>query len=132
MDELRLEASESDHVTRLDRVELSAFQELMLVQLVLKYSEGQPRRVDRHVHRAKHVWYRADVVLVTVRYKYSAHLVDILFKIAYVGDHKVDSEHIVVGERDSAVYHYYIVLVFENCKVFSYFIESAQHHHSQL
>ena len=54
------------------------------------------------------------MILVTVGYQYSADFVRVLLEICYVRNNEVDSEHVVVRKRKSAVYNYDIVLVLEN------------------
>ena len=79
--ELSLEHTEVDHVTRLYGIELGIVWRRILVELTLYYSEGEARTVYRSVYLSEHVWHSTDMVLVSVRDKYSAYLVRIAYKI---------------------------------------------------
>ncbi len=59
------------------------------------------------------------MILVTVGYQYSADFVRVLLEICYVRNNEVDSEHVILRERKTAVYNYDIVLVLENGDVLS-------------
>ena len=66
------------------------------------------------------------MVLVSVSEHHSAYLVGICLKIAYVGNYKVNSRHLLVGKAKSAVDYYNIVLILDNSKVFSDLVKSAK------
>lgn len=132
VDEFGFKTAELHRVSRLDRVQLSLLCQLVLVQLVFEDAERQPRSVYRRVYRPQNVRDRSDVILVTVGYQYSADFVRVLLEICYVRNNEVDSEHVVVRKRKSAVYNYDIVLVLENGDVLSYLVETAEHHYLEL
>ena len=52
--------------------------------------------------------------------------VGIFFDICEIGNYKVDTGHIFVGEGKTAVNENHIVLVFKNCYIFTYLIETAK------
>ena len=72
------------------------------------------------------------MVLVTVGEEYTSDFIGILFKIRNIGDHKVDTEHIFIGERKTAVNYYDIVAVLKNGEVLADLVKTAKHHYFQF
>ena len=104
----------------------------MLHQLVFDDAEGQARAVDRNIELAENVRDRSDVVLVSVRKEKSAYPVCVFLKIGGIRDNEIDAEHILVREPETAVYHDYIVFVFDDREVLSDLVETSEHHYLEF
>ena len=68
------------------------------------------------------------MILVTVRQHNAPYLLPVLFKIGEVGDNKIDTEHIVIGEGKSAIYDEYIVTALVDVDVLAYLVYAAERH----
>ena len=131
-DELHLELSEDDLVPRFDTVELRLEIEYVLLEFVFQNAEGQPCPIDRDVQLLQKIRDTADVVLVAVREHDAANLVRVADKIGKIRHDKVDPQHIVVGEAESAVDDEDAVAVFEHREVLADFIEAAERDDAEL
>ena len=69
------------------------------------------------------------MVLVTVSQHDASHLVKILLNIGKIRNNKVNSQHIAVRKRHSAIYDKDIALALYERDIFSDFIKSAQKRH---
>ena len=70
------------------------------------------------------------MILVTVGEHYAPYLLLVFFEICEIGDNKVYTEHIIIGERKSAVNDEYIVAAFVNVNVLAYLVYAAERHNS--
>ena len=100
----------------------------MLTELSLDKSERQPCAVYGYVYLLEEVGECAYVVLVAVRQHNAPYLLPVLFKIGEVGDNKIDTEHIVIGEGKSAIYDEYIVTALVDVDVLAYLVYAAERH----
>ena len=66
------------------------------------------------------------MILVTVGQEYSPYPVAVFFQICYVRYDKIDTEHILLRETETAVDYDHVVPVLDAGKVLTYFIESSQ------
>ena len=66
------------------------------------------------------------MIFMSVGNEKSFNSVSIAFDIRKVGNHIINSGHIGIGKRHSAIENYHIVTVFKNGKIFTYFVYSAE------
>ena len=102
-DELDLERSNRDPIARPDGDEAIAFVDSVLLQLRLDQRQRQRRRVNRTGDVRQHVWYAADVILVTVREDQRGDMPPLL-QIRQVRDDQIDAQELRVGEHDARVH----------------------------
>ena len=132
VDELGLENAEIYNVACLNSVEIGLFGRSDLVELALKYTEREASAVDRHVDRAKKIGNTADVILVTMSYENSAHLMSISYKVGEIGNDEINAGHILIGKSHSAIYDDYIVSVLEKGYVLADLLQTAERDYLQL
>ena len=72
------------------------------------------------------------MVLMSVRDDESLHLAVILGQVGHIGDHEVNSEHIILGESKSAIYHNNAVPVFERSHIHSDLLQASERNDLQL
>ena len=84
--------------------ELGAGGHPVLVQLRLHEAEGEAGAVDpRHLHLPQEVGKSAHVVLVGVREDHADEGDPLLLQVREVGQHEIDPEMLVPGEREPGV-----------------------------
>ena len=57
------------------------------------------------------------MVLMAVGDHESLHLVQIFFQISYIGNDKIDPEHVILRESQSAIHHNNAVFILEGSDV---------------
>ena len=124
--------SQVDHLSVLHLFQFGGADKIMFLQLVGDQRKGQLRGIDRHVHFFQYIRQRADMVLMAVGDHKPLHLGNILLQIGNVRDHKIDTQHVVLRERQAAVYYYYTVSVLECCNIHSDLFQTAQRNDLQL
>jgi len=72
------------------------------------------------------------MVFMSVGDHEALYLVHIFLQVRDIRDHHIDSQHIVVGERKTAVHHNNTVLVLEGSNVQSNLLQPAQRYYFQL
>ena len=65
------------------------------------------------------------MILMSVGYDDSAYPVRVALDIGEIGKHEVDSEHILIRERKSAIDKEHILAVFKQCHILAHFIQAA-------
>ena len=68
------------------------------------------------------------MILVAVSQHNASYLLFVLFKICEIGYNKVNAEHIVIGERKTAVDDEYIVTALIYIDILAYFVYAAERH----
>ena len=124
--------SQVDHLSVLHLFQFGGADKIMFLQLVGDQRKSQLRGIDRHVHFFQYIRQRADMVLMAVGDHKPLHLGNILLQIGNVRDHKIDTQHVVLRERQPAVYYYYTVSVLECCNIHSDLFQTAQRNDLQL
>ncbi len=125
LDELRLErATERNDAARLNDVELGVVY-MHLAELVLYQSKREFSAVYGHIAILEEVWYRADMVLVTVGHHYTAYLVAVEQKIRGIGYYKIHARRVVCRERRAAIDYNDVVCEFERGHILAYFAYAA-------
>ena len=104
----------------------------MLFQLFLDERHRKERRIDRHIQFLEHVRYGSDMVLVAVRDDKSLDFAVIFHKISDIRDDEVHSQHVIFGERKTAVDDHDAVPVFKRCHIHPDLLESAERDDLQL
>src|SRR5699024_204128 len=88
--------------------------------------------VNGYIDLFQNIWQGTDMILVSMGNYKSFNLFDIIFQISYIRDDQVDSQHIVLRERKTAVYHNNTVFVLKSCNIHSYLFQSAQRNDLQF
>ena len=65
------------------------------------------------------------MILMSVGYDDSAYPVRIALDICEIGKHEIDSEHILIRERKSAVDKEHILAVLKQSHILAHFIQAA-------
>ena len=131
LDELHRESAQMHFVARIDHMKRHVGN-LVLLQLVLNQAERKLGAVNRHGNPLQHIRRRADVILMSVRDQKRAYTVVIFLQIADIGNHQIDSQHILLRKNHAAVYHNDIVSIFKNGHVLSDFVNAAQWNNLQF
>ena len=113
-------------VAGLDNIELCTVKELVLLELSLNKTHGQPCAVNGNVDFLKKIGKCADVILMTVGYNDTLDFLTVLLKIGEIGNNKVNAEHIRLRECKTAVNDYYVIFKLINGDVLSDLVESAE------
>ena len=117
LNELHLEASRGNPVARADVAVIGCVARPRVHHFVLDKPAREPRAVDRHVEPRQHERQRADMILVSVRYKNRLYLRFILYQIFNVRNDEINPEHIFLGKLQPAVHDYKIVAAAENGEI---------------
>ena len=125
MDSLNGKTAEGYHVAGLDDVKSGGIEQSVLTQLPLNESDGELRAVDGHIENLEKIRQTADMILMSVGYDYSAYPVRVALDIGEIGKHEIDSEHILIRERKSAIDKEHILAVFKQCHILAHFIQAA-------
>ena len=102
------------------------------LEFVFENSESKSCAEYRHVYFLKKIRYSAYVVLVTVSKNYAFNFFFVVYKISYIRNDEINSEHIVAGKAETAVYNDNVVAVFKHGKVLCYLAESAERKYFEL
>ena len=97
----------------------------MLTQLPLNESDSELRAVDGHIENLEKIRQTADMILMAVGYDYSAYSVRVALDIGEIGKHEIDSEHILIRKRKSAIDKEHILAVFKQGHILAHFIQAA-------
>ena len=103
-----------------------------LVQLAARKPQRKPGPVHGDVDLGKDPRQRSHVVLVAVSEHYPPEPILALDQVGYVGDDQVDPGHVLLGERQAAVYRNRIRAALDQHKVLAYLAEPAQGYQSDL
>lgn len=125
VDSLNRKAAEGYHVAGLDDVKSGGIEQSVLAELALDKTYGEVRAVDGHVENLEKIRQTADMILMSVGYDDSAYPVRVALDIGEIGKHEVDSEHILIRERKSAVDKEHILAVLKQSHIFAHFIQAA-------
>ena len=125
VDSLNRKAAEGYHVAGLDDVKSGGIEQSVLAELALDKTYGEVRAVDGHVENLEKIRQTADMVLMSVGYDDSAYPVRVALDICEIGKHEVDSEHILIRERKSAVDKEHILAVLKQSHILAHFIQAA-------
>ena len=98
----------------------------MLAQLVFQKTERQQCAEYRHVQLLQNIGQCADMVLVPVGQNNSSDFVCVFGKIGNIGNDKVDSKHIILRKRQTAVDDDNVIAIFEYSHVLPDFLQSAK------
>ena len=133
-DELHGEGgAQADGVTVAHATEVGLLGQSMLLELVLNDTQSQAGGVDGHIQLLQDVGNGADVVLVAVGDDHTADAVAVLLQVGHVGDHQVDTGHLIlVGEANAAVHDDDVLTVLNDGHVLAYLVETAQGDHTEL
>ena len=110
----------------LHNLALGILHQPVFLQLVLYQGNGQLGAVYRHVDLLKDIGKGADMVFMSMGNDESLDLLDIVFQISDIRNHKIDSQHVVARERQSAVHHNDRVLVLKGGDVHSDLLQTAK------
>ena len=72
------------------------------------------------------------MVFMTMGNKKSFYFIYILFQICDIRDNQVNSQHIVLRERQTAIHHNNAVLIFKSCNIHSDLLKSSQWNNLKL
>ncbi len=118
-------AAEGYHIAGIDNIEGRGIEQPVLTQLPLNESYCELRAVDGHIENLEKIRQTADVILMTVGYDYSAYPVRVALDIGEIGKHEIDSEHILIRKRKSAIDEEHILTVFKQCHILAHFVKAA-------
>jgi hypothetical protein len=131
-DELHVKNAELYVLARRNAVQTRDKIKFMLREFVFENAKRQARGEYRYIEFVEQVRDGADVVLVPVSYDKSDYFVAVVYKVSKVGCYKIDAEHIVIGEADTAVDYEYVVAVFKQRYVLSYFAKPAERDYAKF
>ena len=126
LDEFDPEVTQGHNIPEGHDVSLGSTQQVVLPQLVFDNAHGQTRSVDGHIDLFQDIGKSADMILMSVSDHKALHLVDIFFQISRVRYHQIDTEHVVFGKGQTAVYDYDTVPVFKRCDIHPDLLKSAE------
>ena len=129
-DKFHLEKPKLHLIARLHAVQLRLEIKHMLIEFVLQNSERQSGPIYRHVQFLEQIRNPADMILMAVRQHNALDFIGIADKIGDIRDDEVDSQHVVVGEAETAVDDEHAVAVFEHGQVLSDFVKPAERYHT--
>ncbi len=90
---------------------------IVLAQLVLDNPVCQFGGINRDIDLPEHIRDRSDMILVSVGDKKAFYFLNIVFQVGDIGNHKVDSIHIILRKRQTAVHHNNTVFVLKGSNV---------------
>ena len=126
LDKLHSEAAERNGRTERDHLSLGGLHHSPLLELVLYDAHREPCGEHRDIDLLKDVRQRADVVLMSVCDDKTLDFIDVILEISSVRDHQVDSEHVVLGKGQSAVYYNNTVFVFEGSYIHTDLLKASE------
>ena len=91
----------------------------MLCELFLDNSHSQLCCINRQINLFKHIRKRSNVILMPMCDHKPLHLIRIALKVTDIRDYKIDSEHIIFRERQSAIYYNNTVFIFKGSDIHS-------------
>ena len=130
-DEFHAEASEVYRLPEGNDNPLRGIHHFVLSQLVLNQCNGQSGSVYRDIYLLQNVRKCSDVILMSMRNDKALDLVDVVLQIRDIRYHAVNTEHIVLGECQTAVHHNNTVFVFEGSDVHSDLLQAAERNNLQ-
>ena len=107
-------------------------QDPVLLEPVARQSQRHPGAVDGHVETLEHEGQRADVVLVAVGEEDAEHPPALLEQPGHVGDHEVDSQHLLGREHEPGVHHQDLALPLQGPHVQADLAQPAKRHIPEL
>ena len=132
MNELSFKHAELDLIARLDGDKLRLEIEPVLGELVFDYPQCQRRAVYRYIKLLEHIRDSADMVLVTVRQQYAAHLFAVSREVRNVGNDKVNTGHVLLRKAHTAVDYHDIRAELEGCHILADLAETTERDNAQL
>ena len=99
--------------------------ESVLLKLIFYETKCESRAVYRHIYLFEQIWYTADMILVSMRKYEPLYLTAVFHQVSKIGNYAVNTKHIIIRERHTAVYNQYLIVILEKRHIFANFIESA-------
>ena len=125
-DELHIEAAQLDMVAGVLFNELHPAQQAMLLELALDERQGEACGIHRDIHSLEQIGQTADMVLMSVGDNDSADLILVLLHKGEVGDYHIHTEHLVIGESQTAVHNEHILAALIDGHVLADLMQTAQ------
>ena len=125
------ETADIDYIARRYRLQLFTAHAVLL-QPSRQNTQRQPRTVNRHVNLLQHIRKRTDMVLMPVGEDDGLNLFAILQQIRNIGNHEINSQHIVLGEHQSCVDQQNLIVHAKNRHIFADLPQAAQRNDLQL
>ena len=98
----------------------------MLLKLALNKSHSKPCSVNGNVDLLQKIGKSADVILMSVGDNNTPDLVPVFLKIGEIGNNKINSEHISLGESKTAVHDHDIIFKFIDRDVLADLVQAAE------
>ena len=125
-DKLDSHAAELHGLTRLNNVERALGKDPVLFKLAFDETKSKRSSVNRHIDLFEKICETSYVILVSVGKNDAAQLILVLYDISEIRYYEVNTEHIVVGESETAVHDEHIVAAFVEIEVLADLVESAE------
>ena len=118
-DELNAKRTECDHLSVCNNLSTYIVDISMFTKLMLDQSHRQLRCIDRHIHLILNIWYRSDMVLMSVRNYKSLDLICVLLQVCDIRDNEINSEHLILRKCESTIHDNNTVLILKRGNVHS-------------
>ena len=98
----------------------------MFLELVFNQSDRKLCRVDRHIDFLQNIRERSNMILMPMSDHESLHFLNIIFQIRNIRNDKIDSQHIILRKRQSAVHNNNTVFILESSNIHSDLFKTAE------
>ena len=132
LDKLNPEMSQIDGLPVAHHFSPGAAQKIVFRQFPFNDTHGQLGRVNGQVHFPQYIRQRSDMVLMAVGDHKPFYLLNIVLQIGHVRDHKVDSQHILLRESQTAIHDNNTVFVLKGSDVHSDLFQSSERNDAQF
>lgn len=126
LDKFHSKISEIDHLSVFYFFQFRRTHKIVLFQFVADQSQCQLCSIDWNIDLFQYIRKGSDMILVSVGDHKSLNLGNIFLKIGYIRDDQIDSQHIILRERKSTVYHYNTVFILKSSDVHSDLFQTAK------
>ena len=100
--------------------------QVVLLELILDNPHSKLGGINGYVDIAEHIRQRADVVFVPMGNHKSLYLLNVVFQISYIRDDQINSEHVILRKRKTAVYNNNTVFVFKGSNVHTNLLKASK------
>jgi len=132
LDKLDPELAQVDGLAVSDHFPSGASHQVVFCKLLLDNTHGKLCGIDWKIHLPQYIRQCSDMVFMSMGNDESLNLLDIVFQISDIRNHKIDSQHVVFRECQSAVHDNNTVFIFEGSDVHSDFFQSSERNDTQF
>jgi len=118
--------SKINHLSVLYFFQLGGTHKIVFFQFVADQSQRQLGSIDWNIDLLQYIRQSSNMVLMSVSNHKALHFGNVFLKISHIRDNKINSQHIILRERKSAIHNYNAVFILKSGDIHSDLFQTAK------